>query len=926
MVNASSPSIFYVNPTSGQDSGRGSQAQPYKSITRALQQTKAGDTIQLATGTYSPRNGEQFPLDIPPGVIVVGDEVTWGKNFVIEGSGAYSSPAFVPQNVTVVMGDRSELRGVTVINRATNGTGVWIEAAAPTVAHSTFINCGREGVFIASNARPAVVDNVFEQNVTSGISLVRNAKGELYRNIFRNTGYGITIGEQAAPLLTANTATQNRAGVVVWGSARPVLRRNRLEGNQGDGLVVMNEAIADIGHPQDLGYNIFRSNSNFDLNNATSTPLASAGNDLNPARVQGRINFLASEIREAATPTGTVQPAPTPSPVSPTPGPTPSPGGSRFTDMVGHWSQPFVNGLSELDVVQGFLDGTFRPDAKVTRAQYAAILVKAFPGAAIRPPTNFSDVAPNFWAYNAIRQANAQGFLAGFPDGSFRPDLNLTRVQAIVALVNGLRLTGGTPNALMIYRDRAQIPSYAVPAIATATQRRMVVNYPTVDQLNPMRDIVRGEMAALVYQALVAAGQAKAVNSPYIVRPDTSNPLFADSEGHWAEPFIRSLSNQGLINGFADGTFQPDRPMTRAQYAALVVNAFDPEPQRPATQFTDVPASFWAAKAIQIAYRGGFLSGFPDQSFGPDQTVSRVQVLVSLVSGLGLGSGSERLLSVYTDQADIPGFARPLVAKATEKGLVVNAPDPKHLQPNQPANRGDVAAMVYQARVITERSPALSSPYIVKLDPAMLPADPPSATPAPDPTLPSPAPTPPSNRPIIILDPGHGGTDPGAVGREELQEKQVVLDIALQLAPLLEQQGFQAILTRSDDRTLELAPRVALAEQHQAKLFISIHGNAISLSRPEINGLETYHYPGSQRSAALAEAIHRQILQTVSVSDRGVRQANFYVLRETSMPAVLIEVGFVTGEDDAPRLADPAHRQQLAQASAHGIMLHLKTA
>lgn len=175
--------------------------------------------------------------------------------------------------------------------------------------------------------------------------------------------------------------------------------------------------------------------------------------------------------------------------------------------------------------------------------------------------------------------------------------------------------------------------------------------------------------------------------------------------------------------------------------------------------------------------------------------------------------------------------------------------------------------------------------------------------------------------PTVVIDPGHGGPDPGAVGINGIQEKRIVLAISQQVAARLRARGLNAVLTRRDDRDLNLAPRVAIAEQVQAKIFVSIHANAISLSRPEVNGLETYYY---RTGSGLARTVHRQILRQVNVRDRGVRQARFYVLRHTSMPATLVEVGFVTGREDAPRLATAAYQQQLAQAIADGILQYLK--
>jgi len=117
----------------------------------------------------------------------------------------------------------------------------------------------------------------------------------------------------------------------------------------------------------------------------------------------------------------------------------------------------------------------------------------------------------------AIARANLAGFLAGYPDSTFRPQQNLTRDQTIVSLVNGLQFAGGNPNSLRVYVDRVQIPSFATDEIATATQGKIVVNYPARQKLSPARDITCGEISALIYQTLVATNPVEPINSSYIV-------------------------------------------------------------------------------------------------------------------------------------------------------------------------------------------------------------------------------------------------------------------------------------------------------------------------------------------------------------------------------------------------------------------------
>lgn len=176
----------------------------------------------------------------------------------------------------------------------------------------------------------------------------------------------------------------------------------------------------------------------------------------------------------------------------------------------------------------------------------------------------------------------------------------------------------------------------------------------------------------------------------------------------------------------------------------------------------------------------------------------------------------------------------------------------------------------------------------------------------------------------VVIDPGHGGPDPGAVGIGGLREADVVLDVSLQVAQLLRARGVDVVLTRRSDVDVDLPPRVAMANRSAATAFVSIHANAISMSRPEVNGIETFYF-SDPRSAKLSAYIQRQVLDVSPGSpNRGVRKGRFFVIRRTTMPSALVEMGFVTGALDAPRLRSAAHRRKLALAIATGILNYLQ--
>ncbi|WP_448599346.1 S-layer homology domain-containing protein [Thermoleptolyngbya sp.] len=938
--------MLYVNPATGRDDANGSQSTPYRTIGRALRRATNGTVIQLAAGTYSTKTGETFPLVIGAGVTVLGDPASRGDRLIIEGGGDYLSPTFARQSVTLRLEDKAELRGVTVINPQPQGTGVWLEGAtganpAARVAQCTFTRCG-QGIVATGSALPEIADCLFQQNTVSGISLSRNAKGELLRNLCQQTATGITLSDNTAPLLVGNRLVQNRVGIVISGNARPVLRDNVVERNGEDGLVLVGNAAPDLGKPQDPGGNVFQNNGASDLRNGTGAVVVSVGNQINPTRINvgvlasaKGVEFVASTVTEQIRPPVSQpapQPAPSPVPQPVPPVPIPETG---LTDISGHWAEAFIAALVERNVIGGFPDRTFKPDLALTRAQFATILTRTFDLPAVRfpqgslreSPSRFVDIAPDFWAAGAIARAEEMGFLAGFPDGTFRPNVNLTRVQAILALVNGLGLTGGHPGHLGVYRDRAQIPTYVTIPVATATQKRLVVNHPQVDLLRPLSDITRAEAVVMLYQALVITAQTRAIPSPYIVMPDPAAVAFSDTTRHWASGFIQGLVSQGALSGFSDGTFRPEAGMSRAQYAALLVNTFNPLPRRPALEFTDVPTTHWAHRAIQQAYRGKLLSGVGENQFRPDQNVRRIEVLLSLVNGLGLPPGNPLLLNRYSDRDTLPTFAQPAVASATGQRLVVNYPDITRLEPVREATRAEVTAMVYQALVQAGRSPAIPSPYIVEPEIAAQSATAPVSASMGQSSPPGSHPTSrPAGLPVVILDPGHGGADPGVVVGE-VQEKDLTLAIALDIAKLLKDYGVQTRLTRTDDHTLSLGDRLAVAQQTQPapSALISLHLNATRPPRPEVSGLETYHAPDSADSRRLAQGIHTNLVQALEVGDRGIRPATFALLRQP-IPAVHLELGYLTGEADFAHLTDSNYRQRLGKAIALALVQGVKQA
>ncbi len=228
---------------------------------------------------------------------------------------------------------------------------------------------------------------------------------------------------------------------------------------------------------------------------------------------------------------------------------------------------------------------------------------------------------------------------------------------------------------------------------------------------------------------------------------------------YWAEPFIQRLAERNMVVGYPDGTFRPEQAVQRDEFAAMIRQAFDQEQVRQISSgsaYKDVPRDYWAVSAIEEAYQQGFMNSYPNNSFRPNKPMSRSQAIVALVRGLNLAPKNQQAtrraakkpiyfpLAVtslmqplivsqakavktpttppaasqttgvkepmvalvnnsYQDSQEIPKYAVNDIGIATQRNMVVNYPNPKLLNPNQPLKRATAAALIHQALVAQNR-------------------------------------------------------------------------------------------------------------------------------------------------------------------------------------------------------------------------------
>ena len=174
---------------------------------------------------------------------------------------------------------------------------------------------------------------------------------------------------------------------------------------------------------------------------------------------------------------------------------------------------------------------------------------------------------------------------------------------------------------------------------------------------------------------------------------------------------------------------------------------------------------------------------------------------------------------------------------------------------------------------------------------------------------------------IVVIDPGHGGSDPGAVGPTGLKESHVALRIACMVADILMRYGIEIIFTRVGDERVSLDKRVQIANESKADFFISIHIN--SASNPLATGTETFAYKAGVEGDRLARSIQSNLVQAIGLADRGVKYNSLQVVRETEMPACLVEVAFINNPNEEQLLKNDEFLEKAAVGIAKGILEHL---
>lgn len=469
-----------------------------------------------------------------------------------------------------------------------------------------------------------------------------------------------------------------------------------------------------------------------------------------------------------------------------------------------------------------------------------------------------------------------------------------------------------------------------------------------------------------------------------------SNSLAADIalkdiQGHWANSDIMKAVSSGYIKGYSDSTFRPDNKVSRAEFVTMLNMAFSVPVNTAGVSLKDVKNTDWYAKNIYSAIKAGYVDGYPDNTFKPDQFITREEaacLVVNLTKITGTGQKS------FKDSSKISKWAQQAVNVLTSAGIMSGYPDGS-FKPGENLTRAEAVSIINKAKVKypgnSENSTVIATPVHLSLcvtgslvnirsGPGtsyevvgkakkgdILAASEHSANDwykvqfnnstgwitgeytkkttdinrgddnrdnsggtDNSSNMDNNTSTENSTGKLVVIDPGHGGYDPGAIGTGGTYEKDINLAIALNLNNYLKNAGYRVLMTRTDDSYVSLDDRSKIANDEHADIFVSIHCNALD---HKTSGTTTYTEPLSGNpvykqqddSKRLARLVQDELIQALGLPNRGVREEGLSVCRETNAPAILVETAFIDNKNDEKLLKDSKFQENAAEAIGHGI-------
>ncbi|NET03916.1 MAG: DUF1565 domain-containing protein [Symploca sp. SIO2B6] len=260
--------VLFVNPVTGDDAnGNGKERSPFKTITQALRLAKDNTVILLAVGVYSSESGENFPLQMKPGVTIQGNPRTRGQNIIIRGGASYEGESAVSPNITILGANQAGLTGVTITNPNQQGYGLSIESSSPVILDNTFTGNANGGIYIQGHSAPTIRSNYFFDNGGNGIVVDGTLQPEVQENVFENRGSGVSVAYNLIPQLFGNPLTSNSNEKVIEVVSPPASPKNFSENLEAEESQTSNRFIPDSENLAEPENNAAFNNGKVELNN-----------------------------------------------------------------------------------------------------------------------------------------------------------------------------------------------------------------------------------------------------------------------------------------------------------------------------------------------------------------------------------------------------------------------------------------------------------------------------------------------------------------------------------------------------------------------------------------------------------------------------------------------------------------------------------
>lgn len=444
-----------------------------------------------------------------------------------------------------------------------------------------------------------------------------------------------------------------------------------------------------------------------------------------------------------------------------------------------------------------------------------------------------------------------------------------------MALVMFLTVVAVSPS-----QAHAQFSDVTVEEVDRLVENDIVRGFPN-NRFYPQQDVTRAEAAVMIGRSLGLSGGG--------------TTSFSDVSGHWAEAEISAAVKKGILKGYPDGSFKPNQNLSRGEMAAVLTRSFSYEAER-TVSFSDVRPGMNFNNEISILANSGISNGFPDGTFGPTQSIIRLDFSLMLARTLYpeyrpeigsvdvgdvIGTGTVVRTPSLNVRPDNSTTYPPI--GTLREGTTVNVH--KEIGNWAHISSGSLTGYVSQS-YLTLHDGNVSGKLRGK---------------------------------TVVVDAGHGGTDPGGSGNG-LVEKGLALDVSLRLEAKLKEAGANVVMTRRSDWYPSLGDRVRQANNSGADIFISIHFNAAASTAAR--GTETFYNTtySSANSKKLSDSLQKNMLEKLKTVDRGVKTQTFYVIRHTTMPSALVELGFMTNYAEAQRINTRQFREDGAQALYDGVV------